>query len=557
MTTGIHIHIPDEFHLKDYFDVLRRRRDIIVLFFAATVLIVGIGSFIMRPVYRATVTLLIDPESPNVLTTTGMVELQSQNYFSYKEYYQSQIEIMTSYALVKKVFEEFGLGQTREYRGGKEPVKRFLKTIKIEPIRDTRLAKLNVDNRDPELAARIANRIAELYVMRNLYYISKTELLNLLKNEYLKLEARLSEYSKVYKDAHPEMIKLKDEMAEMTLRIDEEKRSVYNYANIEEYLKRDSKHALAGFKANNISIQDPAERPVVPVKPKKMFNLLMAIVIGLFGGAGLAFFFEYLDDTARSVEDVERVTHWPFLGSIPDIVADGETMKEIDKDLFVNVKPKDPISEVYRSIRTKIAFSSTEEHPLRCLLVTSPGPQEGKTTTLCNLGIAIAQNQKKVLLVDSDMRKPRLHDVFGKPNDNGLSNFLAGQSKIGEVIQKTAIENISLVSGGILPPNPSELLTSHKLVEFIKKAKDEFDVILFDSPPIAILTDAAIVSRIVDGTIIVVETGKTSKRVLVRLYQLLSEAKARIVGMVLNRISITSGNQYYYYSYYYADANKQ
>jgi len=541
--------INNELHIKDYIDIIRRRRDIFLAFFVTTVLVVALGSFIMRPVYRATATLLIDPESPNVLTTTGMVEIQSQNYLSYKEYYQSQLEIITSQTLAKKVFEEFGLGETREYRNAKEPVKKFLKTIKVEPVRDTRLLKLNVDNKKPELAAKIANRVAELYVMRNLYYISKTEFLNLLKNEYLKLEAKMSEYAKVYKDAHPEMIKLKKEMAEMTDKMDQEKKSVYNYESIEGYLKYDSRHALAGFKANNISIQDPADKPVTPIRPKKLLNIIVAIVIGLFGGIGLVFFFEYLDDTVRGIEDAEKLVPWPLLGTIPDINGN-DKISEIDRDLFVNINPKDPISESYKSIRTKILFSSTEEHPLKALLLTSPGPQEGKTTTVCNLGIAMAQNKKKVLLVDADMRKPRLHEVFKKDNTVGLSSFLSGQAGMEDIIQKTDIENISLVSGGTIPPNPSELLMTHKMKDFISKTREKFDIVLLDSPPIAILTDAAIISAISDGVIVVLESGKTSKRTLAHVFKLLSDTKTRVVGILINKISV-SGSNYYYYSHYY------
>ena len=542
-------HASEELHLKDYLDVLRRRRDIFVLFFVVTVLAVTIGSFIMKPEYRATATLLIDPESPNVLTTTGAVELQSQNYYSYREYYQSQAEILTSYTLVKKVFDELGLGTQKEYIKAQEPIKKFLKTIKVEPVRDTRLLKLNVENGDAERAAKITNRIAGLFVMRNLYYISKNELMNLLKNEYLKLEAKMSEYEKVYKGSHPEMIKLKKEMDEMVGKIDQEKSSVYNFDNIEEYMKQGTQHALAGFKANNITIQDQAVVPVKPVRPKKLLNIVLAVIVGLFGGVGLAFFFEYLDDSAKTVEDIERVTKWAFLGSIPNIDRAGK-FKETEKDVFVNIKPKDPISEIYRIIRTRMLFASTEERPVKSVLITSPGPQEGKTVTLCNLGIAIAQNRQKVLLVDADMRKPRLHEAFGKDNETGLSSILSGQATIDQAVQKTDIENVCLISGGVVPPNPSELLAGHKMKEFIDKAKTRFDFVLLDSPPVGMLTDAVIVAGLADGIIIVVESGKTSKRILGRIHQLLDHAKAKVIGMVFNKTPVSADN-YYYYSQYY------
>ncbi len=539
----------EDLHIKDYIDVVIRRRDIIIIFFVMVVTVVALGSFIMRPVYRATSIILIDPESPNILTTTGAVELQSQNYYSYREYYQSQAEILTSYSLIKKVFDDFRLGESREYARAKEPIRAFLKNIKVEPIRDTRLLKLNVDNRDPKLAADIANRIADLFVMRNLYYISKNELMNLLKNEYLKLESKMSDNEKIYKSGHPEMIRLQKEMAEMVSKIEEEKRSVYNFGNIEEYTKKDSQYALAGFKANNITIQDRAEVPIKPVRPKKMLNIALAIIVGMFGGLGLAYFMEYLDDSIRSTDEIEKITGWPILGNVPKI-GGKEEYREAEKDLFVDVKPRDPISEIYRIVRTRILFSSTDEHQVRCIFVTSPGPQEGKTTTLCNIGIAMAQNKKKVLLIDADMRRPRLHDIFNKPNEIGLSSILSGQAILSEALQSTGIEGLSIISGGIVPVNPSELLAGNKTKELIIKAKEQFDFIIFDTPPIAMLTDAAIIAGAVDGAVIVIESGKTSKRTLTRVHNLLEHAKTRIIGMVLNKANII-GDEHYYYSYYY------
>ncbi len=539
--------LQEDLHIKEYIDVIKRRRDIAVIFFTTVVLVVAIGSFLMPPVYRATVTLLIDPESPNVLTTSSMV-MQSQDYLSYKEYFQSQVEIATSYSLAKKVFDDLEMGKSRKYARAKEPIKLFLKTIKVEPVRDTRLLKFSAENRDPELAAKIANHMSELYVMRNLYYISKSEILNLLKNEYLKLDSRATEQAKVYKDGHPEMIKVKNEMSDILDRIEREKKSVYDYNDIEQYLKRGSQHELSGFKANNISIQDPAQKPVTPIKPKKRLNILLSIIMGLFGGLGLAFLLEYLDDSAKTVEDVETVMKWPFLISVPDIGC-GEEANDTEKDLLVHSKPKDPIAEVYRCLRTRIFFSSTEERPLHSVMITSPGPQEGKTITLCNLGIAISQNGKKVLLVDADMRKPRLNNVFAKDNKTGLSNFLSNQCSFSEIVQKTSIDRLSMVSGGLPPPNPSELLSSHKMKEFIEKAKESFDVVLFDTPPIGLVTDAAIISRVMDGSIMVVQSGKTSKRILSHVYKLLIDAKANVIGILLNRVSMT-GKDYQYYAYY-------
>ncbi|GAF90672.1 unnamed protein product, partial [marine sediment metagenome] len=284
-----------------------------------------------------TTTLLIDVESPDVLTTSGMVALESQNYYSYKEYYQSQKEIIASRSIARRVFNEFNLADTEEYTGKRNPIKgflktiglnftgtwragkrdlikEFLKTVKAEPVRDTRLLKLHVDNKDPELAAKIANRIAEVYVRRNLYYISRDELMNLLKNEYLKLETRISEYSKVYKHKHPNMIRLKKEIDELVKKIEDVKKSAFEFDISEEDFEEEARYTLEGLKANNVSIEDFAEVPILPIKPKKRLNIALAIIVGLFGGLGLAFFVEYLDDTVKTLEDTEKLAKWPFLG---------------------------------------------------------------------------------------------------------------------------------------------------------------------------------------------------------------------------------------------------
>ncbi|MEA3328189.1 MAG: polysaccharide biosynthesis tyrosine autokinase [Candidatus Omnitrophota bacterium] len=531
-----------EAHISDYLKVLKSRKGVIITFFFVTVFTVTAGSFLMDPVYRATVTLLIDLESPNVLTTSGSVALKYPDYYAYKEYFQSQKEMVKSRTIAKQIFKEFKLSQSRDYLNARDKAKAFLKTIKVEPVRDTRLLLLNVDNKDPVLAADIANRIAEVYVERNLSYITKTEIINLLKNEYLKLQARLSEYSKVYKDKHPKMIRLKQEMEQMSERIKQE-------MELSSTSTFTSGLVLTGLKANNISIQDPAEVPIIPIKPKKRLNILLSVIVGLFGGIGLAFFFEYLDDTVKDINDVKKIVNWPFLGNIPRIEGI-KKMTELKRDLFTQLKPEDPVSEAFRAIRTSIVFSSTEEHPLKSIVVTSPGPKEGKTTLLCNLAIVVARSQRKVLLVDADMRKPRLHTIFKAGNDVGISNFLSGQADFNQSTQKTEIKNLFLVSSGPNPPDPSELLSSHKMKEFIEDAKRKFDFILFDSPPVTVVTDAVVLSRIVDGAVVILESSKTNKRAIPGIDQLLKNSRVRVIGAIINKISpIRSG--YRYYAQYY------
>ena len=532
--------------LSDYLKVIKNRKSIIATFFFVTVFVVTIASFMAKPVYMATVTLLIDMESPNVLTATDpSVTLGPTNYYAYKEYFQSQVEIIKSRSIARQVLNELDLNKTEEYKNAEDPVKDLLEKVKTEEVDGTRLLLLHVFNRDPQQAADIANSIARVYIERNLAYITQSEVMNLLKNEYLKLQARLSEYSKIYKDKHPQMIRLKEEIEQMASRIKGEKERAEgnDLTGASSYSS-----ALGGLKANNITVQDRAETPLKPVKPQKRLNILLAMIVGFFGGTGLAFFMEYMDDTVKGAEDIEKFVGWPYLGSIADINGTGN-MTEEERDIFVHNKPKDPASEAYRAIRTSVLFCSTEEHPLKTVIITSAGPREGKTTTLCNLGIAMAQGQKQVLLVDADMRKPRLHEIFDDKNEIGLSSFLSGQTEFKKLVQNTKVPNVFLVSGGPHPPNPSELLDSSKMKEFIEQAYEKFDFILFDTPPVAVVTDAVVLSQITDGTIMVVESAATNKRTLPRINRILKDVRARVLGVIINKVSISHSP--YSYSYYY------
>ncbi|UCG34738.1 MAG: polysaccharide biosynthesis tyrosine autokinase [Candidatus Omnitrophota bacterium] len=531
------------FNLGDYVDILMRRRRTLAIFFIVTVVIVTLGSLIMPHVYRATVVLLIDVESPHVLSTTRDVEVGAGSFSSfhfYREYYESQQAIITSYSIAKQVFDDLNLSRLKEYQDVKEPIKKFLKGVSVEPLKDARLLKLHVDNRDPALAAKIANRIAHVYIQSNLDYISKSELLNLLKNEYLRLEAKLSEYNKIYKDGHPEMIRVKEEMLELAQDIAKAKESSFASVNTEG-IQSQHQRALAGLKANNISIIDFAREPVIPLRPNKRLNVLVAMFIGLFGGVGLTFLIEYQDATIKDAEDIEKITTWPFLGAVPKIGGEGKN------EFHVQLKPDDHATEAYRSIRTQVFFSDTKEHPLKTIVISSLGPQEGKTTTLCNLGIAIAQNHKRVLLVDADMRKPRLHQIFKRKDSKGLCSFLGGHAGYEEMIQKTDIENLFLVSDKRSCVNSSDLIAGDKMREFISLAKKNFDYILFDSPPVGAITDAAILSPMTDGVILVMESGKTPKRVVRHNYKVLKNSSIRCAGVIVNRVEIGRKEGYYYY----------
>lgn len=224
-------------------------------------------------------------------------------------------------------------------------------------------------------------------------------------------------------------------------------------------------------------------------------------------------------------------------------------------DIISLENPKSPVAEAYRTFRTNIQFSSFDKE-LKSIVITSSGPGEGKTTTTCNLAVAMAQSGKKVLLVDCDLRKSQIHKNFGLSNQQGLANILLKQLPHTEIIQRTYVENLSVLTAGPKPPNPSELLGSNAMKSFVQKITQDYDNIIFDTPPVGVVTDAAILSAIVDGTILVVASGQVAVEAARRSKALLENVNANIIGVLLNKIPLEGRSYYgYYYYHYYYDGN--
>ncbi|TFG57457.1 MAG: polysaccharide biosynthesis tyrosine autokinase [Candidatus Aminicenantes bacterium] len=334
---------------------------------------------------------------------------------------------------------------------------------------------------------------------------------------------------------------------------------------------------LGGLRTSNIKVVDRALVPGGPFSPNVRRNLLTALLLGLFGGLGLIFVVEYLDNTVKGPEDVEKLVGLPSLGIIPFLTADGQKKRsdpygsyrsygaESDKpgekipevreiELINHLYPKFSISEDYRTVRTSILFSHADSAP-KTISFTSTLPQEGKTATISNLAVSFAQLEGKVLLIDADLRKPRLHKVFNLRNINGLSSYLAGKNSFEEVVQMTSIDNVWTIPSGPHPPNPAELLNSKRMKELLAMAKDRFNIVLLDTPPVLAVIDPVIISSLVDSTVFVVRAGKTTRRPLVRAIEEIRKSKADIIGVVFNEVKI--GHQgigtpfYHYYQYEY------
>lgn len=321
---------------------------------------------------------------------------------------------------------------------------------------------------------------------------------------------------------------------------------------------------------NNISIAEIAIPPDVPIAPRRLTTVLAALMLSTLFGAGLALFLEYLDDTIRTTEEVENLLRLPALAAIPTIDsmpkrrlllvgANESPQADQTSELLINNDPRSSLAEAYRQLRTSILLS-TAGHAPKSLLVTSSLPSEGKTTTAVNTAISLAQTGAKVLVIDADMRRPRLHSVFGVSNAAGLSTILSSEMQDKDMLQIIQYEDdakLYLLPSGPIPPNPAELIGSEQMSGLLQKMQQHFTHVVVDSPPIASFTDGVLIASMVDGVILVVNSGKSSRQVVRRARQLLQDINAKVFGVVLNNVNLRSQDNYYYYqSYYHRDNYK-
>jgi len=604
-----------EVTLQDYIKIVQKKFWVIFAVFFVLVGLITIFTLRMTPVYRATVSILIEKAPPKVVT----IEEVYQAGVTDKEYYQTQYKILVSRTLAKKVIEELKLGQDPEFQQGSDITSIFLRKLFVEPVRESRLVNVSFESEDPVKAARITNTFGKLYIQQDLenkssasrqavgwleeqlvgikkkletaegklnQYIQTNKivvipsmqeesqgLLETLKKQQAEVETDMQESSKRYKERHPKMIALNSELKSVREKIKietdrlldlSEKMGEYNVlkreveSNKELYeslLKRAKETSVSEeLQTSNIRIVDSAEVPKAPIRPKKAQNIILACFLGVLTGFGIAFLLEYLDSTIKTAEDIELYVKLPFLGYVPSL----KKGMIKDADLICYSQQASTIAEAFRSIRTSIIFSSPEDRPLKTILMTSTFPEEGKTTNAINLGIVFAQKNEQVIIVEADMRKHRIAKSFDLDNKEGLSSYLAGPADYSTIIKKTPIQNLSLIPSGPTPPNPAELLTSNKIKLLFTELKNKFDRIIIDAPPVLTVADAAILANIADGVVEVVRSGKINLDPILRGKQRLLEAKAHILGVILNDVEVKKNDSYYYYHYYYREeGNKQ
>jgi len=310
-------------------------------------------------------------------------------------------------------------------------------------------------------------------------------------------------------------------------------------------MQRTKETGISGeLKTSNVRVVDEAEPPRGPVLPRTGRDLTLALLIAAFCGAGLAFGFEYLDNRIKSPQEVKAHLDLPFLGMIPTVA------ENADRALLNDGVPADFI-ESFRSVRTSVLFSSAEEGAHK-LVVTSSGPGEGKSLVASNMAVALAQAGQRVLLIDGDMRRPRIHEIFGEKAEPGLSNVLTGNSKVADAIRKTSVPHLSFLPSGVIPPNPAELLASKRYREFLGVLNTAYDWVVIDSPPVLAVADAAIHATLASGVLFVLGADRTTRQAARTAIEQLQAVDAKFVGAVLNGVNVRR-NPYYYSHYYHKD----
>jgi capsular exopolysaccharide synthesis family protein len=426
-------------------------------------------------------------------------------------------------------------------------------------------------------------------------------LVEAVRKEYVSKESEYAKLSTVYRSDHPKMIRLKEEMAGFRKRIDAEtrthlgslqkeytvalKKESFFKSALDEHkrgalnlhdkmvqhqiLKRDAETnkqlydgILQRLKETNISadlaksivqVLDRADVPGVPFKPDRKKSLLNALMIGLLGGIGLALVVNYLDNTIKTPDEVEKTLLLPSLGIVPRFQKQPNSDDKSVVMSTTNDKPS-PAVEAYRSIGTYIQFSSPG-HPPKVILITSARHSEGKSTTCVNLGASLANSYGKGIVIDGDLRKPNLHHMFEVSNSGGLTAYLTGHLELDkDLIQESGIPGLDLITAGIIPPNPSELLSSSRMKDLISALRPLYSFIIIDGPPVLGLSDSLVLSTVTDGVIMVVKAAETPRDSVAQAKKLIRGVNGRILGVILNAIRETDlryGQYSYYYSYYY------
>lgn len=488
-------------------------------------IITGVGGYYLSaqetPIYETTTRLLVSNPQTNYYSGYSSAMFNSYNM---PNTYSQMVE---DAAVLQGVIDKLKLNSSTNELKGK---------ISVELVTDTQILEINVSDNDPNRAADIANTVAEVFISHTneLYTQRYTASKEGLSKQVADMSLKIDEINKALSIAKSDSEKMQLE------------------ASLTEYTGMYSSMVVAyeqvrlaeAQSSTNLVVIDPAQPPISPINQSSYRVTILAIVVGILIAAGIVFTIDILDDTIKNPEEVRRNFNIPILGVIAKHeITEGKPISETE--------PRSPVAESFRALRTNINFAAVDT-PLRRILITSPTPQDGKTTISSNLAVILAQGEKKVVLIDADLRRPQIHHRFGLLNRFGLSDlFVQPIEKIGDALQPTSLTRLAIITSGSLPPNPAELLTSQRMSVILGVLLKGFDTVLIDTPPILTVTDAAALAQSMDGVILVAKPGTTKKNALKQSIETLHGAKANILGIVLNEVDPRNRKYGYYYGHYY------
>jgi polysaccharide biosynthesis transport protein len=497
--------------LRKYLAILWRRKWVILITMTVTVVVVIAGTLVTKPTYSASSMLRI--------ATSSNISASSSDYQYADRLMNTYVTISTSKVVLDELKQQLGLS--------------VLPPIAVNTIPNTELIQITVNDRDPVQAAKVANTLGDILINQSsgLYTGGGQSSVDILNAQLTEMDNEVNQARQGYTDlvsknpGDTEKIQAAKQSLDLKQSIYATMLSQYEQARLREAVREKS-----------ISVVQPAFDPVKPSKPNKMLNIALGFVIGGIAGLGLAFLFENLDSTLYTAEQIESSTNLHSLGSIPNARLQTQ---------LVSTNGSNPYGDAFRRLRTNLSTLDFGV-PLHTLLVTSSEPGEGKSTIATNLATALAKSGQKVIVVDCDMRLPNLHKMYSLPNDKGLSTLLIQNIELQNVIQKSVIPGITVLTSGPTPSSPAELLASPKMSGLIRQLQQSFDTVIFDTPSILEVTDAAVLAPKVDGVILVVRQASSHRETVEEACKQLVDVKARTIGVVINRAE--RDNTYYYYN---------
>lgn len=530
-------------------------------------------NLLMRPAYKATALMMINKEDAGKIDATPYGSFASE-----EDYYRTQYQLLQSRSLLSKVYTKMKLGQVEEF-ANPNGLKKLEKSLDVAPITRSRLVNVSATAYDPTLAADIVNTLTDTFVADNVSNrvfmgqdviaalestersSAEQELLNsmpqvvnsdfikTLKQQASKLAADRARLLAKYTTNHPDVISVQNQLDAVNGQINTETRRLVQSIKIE----------LSGqFSGNNIRVIDPAVTPEKPVRPRKLMNLAIGLLGGGLLGLMLVFVLEFLDQSVKSSEDLEEKLGLPFLGFVPY-----EKLKKKEREYATLLKDGNSlVAENVRNVRTMLDFSLAGEHNAP-ILITSSLQGEGKSHLSSNLLVALAQTGKKVLLVDGDLRRARVHRVFKLSTEKGLSNIWdADPQKADYAANIQAVEdvpNLFVMTSGQRPPNPAELLNTPKLADFIAWATQHYDQVVVDCPAIMPVSDTLLWGKYIPRAVFVIKYGQTNAKLAQLALDKLKKAGIKVLGAVIGHYrpeGLSYGKYGYYKNYSYYNEEK-